>query len=81
MESSTRNTIRTPNEKENQSAKLCIHLEITLIPPSLVVSKSGNLGPGPVPKTWAQIRIFFITSLIIKALILIKLLKLVMDIL
>jgi hypothetical protein len=43
----------------------------------LVVSKSGNPGPGPVPKTRAQIRIFFITSLIIKALILIKLLKLV----
>ena len=32
-----------------------------------VVSKSGNPGPGPVPKTRAQIRIFFI-----KALILIK---------
>ena len=29
-----------------------------------VVSKSGNPGPGPVPKTWAQIRIFFITSLL-----------------
>ena len=29
-----------------------------------VVSKSGNTGPGPVPKTWAQIRIFFITSLL-----------------
>ena len=28
------------------------------------VSKSGNPGPGPVPKTWAQIRIFFITSLL-----------------
>ena len=30
----------------------------------LVVSKSGNPGPGPVPKTRAQIRIFFITSLL-----------------
>ena len=29
-----------------------------------VVSKSGNPGPGPVPKTRAQIRIFFITSLL-----------------
>jgi hypothetical protein len=28
------------------------------------VSKSGNPGPGPVPKTRAQIRIFFITSLL-----------------
>ena len=28
------------------------------------VSKSGNPGPGLVPKTWAQIRIFFITSLL-----------------
>jgi hypothetical protein len=31
---------------------------------SLAVSKSGNPGPGPVPKTRAQIRIFFITSLL-----------------
>jgi hypothetical protein len=30
----------------------------------LAVSKSGNPGPGPVPKTRAQIRIFFITSLL-----------------
>jgi hypothetical protein len=29
-----------------------------------LVSKSGNPGPGPVPKTRAQIRIFFITSLL-----------------
>jgi hypothetical protein len=28
------------------------------------VSKSGNPGSGPVPKTPAQIRIFFITSLL-----------------
>jgi hypothetical protein len=28
------------------------------------VSKSGNPGPGPVPKTRAQIRIFFITSML-----------------
>jgi hypothetical protein len=30
----------------------------------IIVSKSGNPGPGPVPKTRAQIRIFFITSLL-----------------
>ena len=35
------------------------HVFPILIP---VVSKSGN--PGPVPKTRAQIRIFFITSLL-----------------
>ena len=29
-----------------------------------VVSKSGNPSPGPVPKSRAQIRIFFITSLL-----------------
>ena len=29
-----------------------------------VVSRSGNPGPGSVPKTRAQIRIFFITSLL-----------------
>ena len=33
-------------------------------PVEKVVSKSGNPGPGPVPKTRAQIRIFFITSLL-----------------
>ena len=37
------------------------HVFPILIP---VVSKSGNPGPGPVPKTRAQIRIFFITSLL-----------------
>ena len=39
------------------------HVFPILIP---VVRKSGNInpGPGPVPKTRAQIRIFFITSLL-----------------
>ena len=51
------------------------HLNIPTAPPPppqtnlgrfapTVVSKSGNPGPGPVPKTRAQIRIFFITSLL-----------------
>ena len=39
-------------------------LENTPNTPNSGVSKSGNPGPGPVPKTRAQIRIFFITSLL-----------------
>ena len=38
--------------------------DLSLKTENKVVSKSGNLGLGPVPKILAQIRIFLITSLL-----------------
>jgi hypothetical protein len=54
----------TPTSSPEGFTYAGISWEIIRTTETRAVSKSGNPGPGPVPKTRAQIRIFFITSLL-----------------